>query len=59
MQGMLKAGKDLLIGKEYWDYLGGNDTYEELLDLFDSVGKACKESIASKIREVARSKMNI
>ena len=59
MQGMLKQGEDLLVGKEYWDYLGGDNTYEELLDLFDSVGKACKESITSKVREVAHSKMNI
>lgn len=58
LQNLLKPGEDILIGKDYWDYLGEN-TFEELLELFDSVGKAYKEKIASKINEVAQTKMNI
>lgn len=56
LQGLLKPGEDLLIGEDYWDYLGGKNTFEEILSLFDSVGKMYKEQIASKIREVATSK---
>jgi hypothetical protein len=56
LQGLLKAGEDLLIGKSYWDYLGGENTFEEVLDLFDTVGKKYKEQIAEKIKEVATSK---
>ena len=59
LQGLLKPGEDLLIGKDYWDYLGGKNTFVELLELFDSVGKAYKQKIADKIDEVAQSKMNI
>lgn len=59
LQNLLKPGEDILIGKDYWDYLGGENTFEELLGLFDSVGKAYKEKIASKINEVAQTKMNI
>ena len=59
LQGLLKSGEDLLIGKDYWDYLGGKNTFVELLELFDSVGKIYKQKIADKIDEVAQSKMNI
>lgn len=56
-QGVLDRGKEFLIGKEYWDFLGGENTFEELLTLFDSVGKKFKEKIREKIQEVAREKM--
>jgi len=56
-QGMLERGKEFLIGKEYWDFLGGDNTFEELLDLFDLVGKEFKERIQQKIKQVAKEKM--
>ena len=59
LQGLVKPGEDILIGKDYWNYLGGGNTFEELLELFDFVGKAYKEKIASKINEVAQTKMNV
>jgi len=58
LQGMLKPGEELLIGEEYWDYLGGKNTFRGILELFDSVGKMYKEKIAEKIREVAQTKMD-
>ncbi len=54
--GFLERGRELLIGKEYWDFLGGEGTYEDLLVLFDEVGKELKGKIAAKIREVAKTK---
>lgn len=56
-QGVLEKGKEFLIGKEYWDLLGGKNTFEELLTLFDLVGKKFKEKIQQKIKQVAREKM--
>ena len=56
-QGVLERGKEFLVGKEYWDFLGGQDTFEQLLDLFDLVGKKFKEKIQQKIHQVAREKM--
>jgi len=53
-----ERGKEFLIGKEYWDFLGGGDTFEDLLKLFDAVGKKFKEKIRNKIKEVARDKMS-
>ena len=59
MQGLLKSGEDLLIGDEYWNYLGGENTFEELLNLFDYVGKLYKDKVAEKISEVAKSKLSL
>jgi len=56
-QGMVERGKEFLIGSEYWDFLGGENTFKELLWLFDSVGKKFKQRIQEKIREVAQEKM--
>jgi hypothetical protein len=56
-QGVLEKGKEFLIGKEYWDFLGGENTFDELLDLFDKVGKNFKTRIQQKIHQVAREKM--
>ena len=55
---MLDRGKEFLIGNEYWDFLGGANTFDELLVLFDRVGKKFKEKIQVKIKEVARAKMS-
>lgn len=57
-QGVLDRGKEFLIGKEYWDFLGGEGTLEELLTLFDNVGKKFKEKIKNKIQEVANNRMS-
>lgn len=57
-QGVLDRGKEFLIGKEYWDFLGSENTFEELLALFDDVGKKFKQKIQDKIQEVAHSKMS-
>lgn len=57
-QGVLEKGKEFLIGKEYWDFLGGNNTFEQLLGLFDIVGKKFKEKIQQKIKQVAKDKMS-
>lgn len=38
-------GNDFLIGKNFWDFLGGEGTYEELLDIFEEVGKEVKSKI--------------
>lgn len=56
-QGVLDRGEEFLIGKEYWDFLGGESTFEDLLIVFDDVGKRLKVKIANKIEEVAHTKL--
>lgn len=58
-QGLLERGTEFLIGKEYWDFLGGKNTFEQLLKLFDEVGKEFKERIKQKIEQVAKNKLQI
>ena len=57
-QGLLERGEEFLVGEEYWDFLGGENTFKELLEEFDVVGKRFKEQIIEKIKQVAKEKMN-
>ncbi|MCD6360870.1 MAG: TdeIII family type II restriction endonuclease [Armatimonadetes bacterium] len=54
----MERGKEFLIGKEYWNFLGGENTFEDLLKLFDAVGKKFKEKIRQKIQQVAKERMS-
>lgn len=40
---------EVLVGKAFWDFLGGIGTYEELLELFADVGSARSAELASII----------
>lgn len=35
----------VLIGRDYWDYIGGDDTYAELLEIFEEVGLETRTSL--------------
>lgn len=48
----LRLGEDLLVGKPFWDFLGGEGIYEELLDIFGETGKELKNQIEAKFNEV-------
>ncbi len=56
--GMMEHKKDFLIGDEYWEFLGGENTFNELLSIFDDVGKEFKERINKKFKEIAQQKIN-
>ena len=38
LRGMLDLKEELLVGNEFWDFLGGTGTYEMLLSCFEAVG---------------------
>lgn len=57
MQNMMDYPNDFLIGEEYWNLLGGEKTFEDLLNVFEKVGKDYKLKIEEKIREVAKIKI--
>jgi len=38
MRGMLDLGQELKVGDEFWDFLGGDGAYQDLLDCFEQVG---------------------
>ena len=38
IKGMLDDKYELMVGKEFWDFIGGDGAYEEILDCFESSG---------------------
>lgn len=58
MQNMMDYPNDFLIGEEYWNFLGGRNTFVELLKVFDFVGKNYKSKILAKIKQVAKEKID-
>ncbi|GHT37963.1 hypothetical protein FACS189427_11640 [Planctomycetales bacterium] len=38
MKGMLDLPQELKVAEEFWDFLGGEGTYQELLDCFEQAG---------------------
>ena len=50
----LKLGEDLLVGNSFWDFLGENGTYNELLEIFDETGKEIYEKINNKIKDISK-----
>lgn len=38
MRGMIDLEHELKVAKEFWDFLGGDGAYEDLLDCFEKVG---------------------
>lgn len=53
-QNLFDRDKEFLVGNEYWDFLGGEETYKEVLNIFDEIGKEYKQKIQAKIKEVEK-----
>lgn len=47
IKGMLDDQFELMVGKEFWDFLGGDNSYEDLLDCFESAGIKLRPEIDS------------
>lgn len=45
MRGMLDLDKELVVAEEFWDFLGGKNTYQDLLDCFERVGIELRDEI--------------
>ncbi len=45
MRGMLDLDKELVVANEFWDFLGGKNTYQDLLDCFEKVGIELRDEI--------------
>lgn len=56
--GMMDRPNDFLIGDEYWDFLGGENTFSDLLKTFDNVGKEFKDKLNKKFKEIAKNKID-
>jgi Type II restriction endonuclease, TdeIII len=56
--GMMDWPNDFLVGEQYWDFIGGKDTFPQLLDSFDEIGKEYKEKLQEKFKQIAKDKIN-
>ncbi|MBU1680229.1 MAG: TdeIII family type II restriction endonuclease [Bacteroidetes bacterium] len=56
--GMMDSPNDFLVGDEYWDFIGGKNTFPELLMVFDEVGKEFKARLEQKFKEIAKEKLD-
>ena len=56
--GMMDSPNDFLVGDEYWDFIGGENTFPELLKTFDEVGKDFKDQLNEKFKQIAKEKLN-
>src|SRR3972149_8701586 len=45
MRGMLDLDNELKVGEEFWDFLGGQGTYQSLLDIFEKIGVELRPEI--------------
>ena len=43
--GMLEIDQELLVAEGFWDFLGGKECYEQLLDVFEEVGVELRDEI--------------
>jgi type II restriction enzyme len=50
MRGMLDLDNELKVAEEFWDFLGGPGTYDDLLTCFEHVGIELREEIDDYFR---------
>lgn len=50
LQGLFDLSQEVLVGPEFWDLLGGENTYEDLLNVFEQAGLELYNEIDKKIR---------
>jgi type II restriction enzyme len=52
LQGLFDLENEVLVGKEFWDFLGGSNTYEDLLNVFKEAGLELYDEIDEKMKNL-------
>lgn len=55
MRGMLDLDYEIKVGEEFWDFLGGQGTYQPLLDIFERIGVELRDEINEYFRKFNKS----
>jgi len=50
LQGLFDLDKEVLVGVEFWDTLGGKGTYDDLLKIFEEAGIELRDEIDQKMK---------
>lgn len=53
-QGMFDIPYEMMVADEFWNFLGGDDTYDNLLQLFERVGLDLRHEIDAKFNVLAQ-----
>ena len=56
MRGMLDIDNELKVADEFWDFLGGTETYTNLLDCFERVGIELRNEIDAYFEKFSKTK---
>lgn len=56
LQGLFDLRREVLVGPEFWDLLGGEGAYEDLLNIFEEAGKELYADIEKKMKSLNSSK---
>lgn len=51
MRGMLDLNSELYVAEQFWDFLGGEGVYPEILNIFEEVGLLMRDEIDRKFAE--------
>lgn len=52
LQGLFDLKHEVLVGKEFWNLLGGENTYEDLLKVFEEAGLELYDEIDKKMKKL-------
>jgi len=54
LQGLFNPKNEIIVAKELWDFLGGENTYEQLLNVFEAVGIELRPEIDARFQRFNR-----
>jgi hypothetical protein len=55
LQGMFELSQEIKVAEEFWDFLGGKDTYSQLLEVFEQTGIQLRPEIDARFSQFAPS----
>lgn len=50
LQGLFDLESEIMVAEEFWNFLGGDDTYEQLLNVFETVGVELRPEIDARFQ---------
>lgn len=54
LQGLFDLENEIMVADEFWNFLGGENTYEQLLNVFEAVGIELRPEIDARFQEFNR-----
>jgi hypothetical protein len=50
---MFELSQEIKVAEEFWDFLGGKDTYSQLLEVFEQTGIQLRPEIDARFSQFA------